>query len=171
MVEMKRSIRETVSLLLVLTLTACATATKQPWAEVIGDRVAVGDSSASPVQFLAVDGNSLIGAPAWVQMEPGLRALTLATERGRKPASPKSRVPRPPAQLVPSVTLALDARPCMRYLIQARHDEGLSDRRWRAEMARIEPIAQCFARFPQLGAPPPAMDLPAGEPSIGVKSP
>lgn len=167
-----RAARAGLALLLLSSLAACVTAPSQPWAEVSGDTVAVGDSSTSAVQFLAVDGHTLIGSPASVQMQPGLRVLTLASVRDSKSLPPPpSMMPRPAARFVSATTVPLDARPCMRYRIQARHEEGHSSRRWRAEMARIEPIAQCFSSFPKLPPPPPALDLKVQEVSPEATTP
>lgn len=45
-------------------------------------------------------------------------------------------------------TLALDARPCMRYFVVARHPVGANPNDWYVEIVKTEPIPECTPTAP-----------------------
>lgn len=118
-----------------LALAGCAS--PGPYAEVTGERIGAADLHEAEVRIAGVDGRLDAGGSTSVVLEPGFRMVLVRNTRieGRRMAA--------------EAMLPLDAKPCMRYYVVARHESMSRVEPWSLEIKKVEPIAECAARFPQ----------------------
>ena len=123
-----------IAILAALAVSGCAT--PGPYAEVTGERLSVSDATEEPVQIVGVGGRLLTSGPTSVAIEPGTQMLLVRTTR------------RDGRRVGPDAMLPLNAKPCMRYYVVAKHESQLTVEPWWLEIKKVEPIAECLAKFP-----------------------
>lgn len=111
-----------------------------PYAVINGHVGAAAPFNISGVIITEVDGRAYFDGKQKLDIKPGSHAVEVMTTRRvtRDSAAAKQSVPA-------STQIHITAKPCMEYHVIARHDSGAEDSPWRAEIARVEPIAGCNA--------------------------
>lgn len=133
------TLKNLLALLVPVALAACAT--PGPYAEVTGDRVSVADPNEESVRIVGVNGKLDLSSPSTVTIDPGRNMLLVRTTRkdGRK--------------MSPDAMLPLNAKPCTRYYVIAKHESQLRVEPWSLEIKKVEPIGECLAKYPGGDAP------------------
>jgi hypothetical protein len=110
---------------------ACTSIT--PYAEVTGVRQQLADPNEASVRVMGVNGKLYPSGWATLKIEPGPQMLLMRTTRsdGRRMSQ--------------DATLPLDAKPCMRYYVVAKHESQVKVEPWWLEIKSIEPIGECVA--------------------------
>ena len=135
------STRIAIVALLSCSLFGCATS--RPYAEITGERIGHAGGSEEQIVVAGVDGKLTFSRSMNEIIDPGFRTLLLATTRmGR---SDKGT----------AVIFPLTARPCLRYHFVARHESPTEVHPWQLVLAKVEPIPECVAKFPQHKPVPP----------------
>ena len=111
-------------------LAACASG---PYAIIDGSRSDITDANSHDVMITGIDGQMYFEGLEIRNVAPGPHYLQLASTRLSHRGAPTYE------------TLVLDAKPCTRYLVAAKHDTTLEfdNRDWVAHVIRTEPIAGC----------------------------
>lgn len=110
-------------------LHACASTT--PYAEIDGNPIHGADMEQSPVLIAGAGAQMKMRPQAKATLEVGKQLVELRTLRNDRGIRSKL------------ATLALDARPCMRYFVVARHPVGANPNDWYVEIVKTEPIPEC----------------------------
>ncbi len=139
------------SILLAIALCGCASTAQGPYAEISGERMMQADVLEEGIRILAVDEQLSLGGSQLERLEPGLRLLRLETARVQ--AAPQfqqiSRHKPLLGGIKGALTLPLNAKPCLRYHVAARHESMSQIEPWQLVLRDVEPIPECIARFPE----------------------
>ena len=131
--------------LIAIALLLAGCATRGPYAEVVGERIARADPFEEDVLVMGVDGHLELPPEKTLQIEPGPRQVLLGTVRGDRRGQDSSGI------------VPLNAKPCLRYFFVARHESMSALHPWRLVLKDVQPIPECVAQFPgqaPLPAPP-----------------
>jgi hypothetical protein len=119
----------------ILFATACCRlagcATEEPYAELDTTRIARADIDESSVVITGTDTQLRIRPQTRVMLRPGKQLVEVRTLR--QDARLNSRI----------ATLAIDAKPCFRYFVVAKHPVGAHPQDWYVEIVGAEPIPEC----------------------------
>lgn len=119
-----------------LVLSGCAT--QRQYAAVTGRIGAAAPFDAAGVAITGIDGQMYFDGKEEREIRPGFHALMVVTTREKRSLGFASSLKeRDPAFVY------LNAKPCMRYFVIARHESGNPDSPWKPEIARAEPIDGC----------------------------
>ena len=119
-------------------LSACVT--QRPYAIVSGERQQAADPTEASVRIMGVDGKMYPSGWSKLTLEPGQHMVLMRTTRsdGRR--------------MSPDAMLPLDAKPCMRYHVVAKHGSSLAVEPWWLEIKKVERIGECVLERPKPGA-------------------
>lgn len=134
-------------------LTACAASGPSPYAVVTGERPTVSDPTVESVLIVGVNGRLEMRGLSEVRVEPGPVWLSVRTTR--RDGRPKR---------VREASVVLNAKPCMRYFVIARHESQFAEEPWSAQVSQQEPIRECLDQFPG-GLPLTPAGAPASTPA------
>jgi hypothetical protein len=120
-----------------LTLAVSGCATLEPYALLDTNRIGTAAVDESGVVITAAGPQAMLRGQAHVMISPGKQLVEVRTLR----TDPKigSRL----------ATLPIDAKPCFRYVIVAKHPVNNHPRDWYAEIISAEPIPECVAAMAQ----------------------
>lgn len=122
----------------VLVLSGCAT--QRQYAAVTGRIGAAASFDTAGTAITGIDGQMYFDGKEEREIKPGFHALRVISTRENKSLGRASGMKeRNPAYVY------LNAMPCMRYFVIARHESGALDSHWKPEIARAEPIDGCKA--------------------------
>lgn len=122
----------------VIALAGCAT--QRQFAAVTGRIGAAAPFDTAGVAITGMDGQMYFDDKEEREIKPGFHALMIITTREKRSLGRGSGMKeRDPAYVY------LNAKPCMRYFVIARHESGDPDSPWKPEIARAEPIDGCIA--------------------------
>jgi hypothetical protein len=122
----------------VLALTGCAA--QHQYAAVTGRIGAAAPLDIAGVAITGIDGQIHFDGREEREIKPGFHTLMVITTREKRSLGRASGMKeREPAYI------DLNAKPCMRYFVIARHESGDPDSPWKPEIARAEPIDGCTA--------------------------
>jgi hypothetical protein len=119
-----------------LLLSACAN--QRQHAAVTGRIGAAAPFDTAGVAITGIDGQMYFDGKEEREIKPGFHALMVVTTREKRALG---RVPTMKDR--DSAYIYLDAKPCTRYFVIARHESGDPDSPWKPEIARAEPIDGC----------------------------
>jgi len=121
-----------------LVLSGCAT--QRQYAAVTGRIGAAATFDTAGVAITGINGQTYFDGKEEREIKPGFHALMVITTREKRSLGHASSMKeRDPAYVY------LNANPCMRYFVIARHESGDPDSPWKPEIARAEPIDGCAA--------------------------
>lgn len=111
-------------------LTACASG---PYAIIDGSRSDITDANSHDVVITGIDGQMYFQGLKIRNVDPGPHYIQLASTKVDRQGNPTYN------------TFILDAKPCTRYLVAAKHGSTLEfdTRDWVTEVIREEPVAGC----------------------------
>ncbi|MEY3286013.1 MAG: hypothetical protein RL500_743 [Pseudomonadota bacterium] len=116
-------------------LSGCASI-QEPYAELDTSRTGRADIDESSVVITGYGSQMNMRPQTHVMLEPGKQLVSVRTLRSD--ARIRSKI----------ATLAIDAKPCLRYFVVAKHPVGANPQDWYVEITRTEPIPECQVATP-----------------------
>lgn len=113
---------------------ACA-AGREPWSEIKVGGLADEGRSVYDVMLVKINGSMDFQDRSLYQLPPGPYKFGLASKK-RGNSGEMTMLP-----------LAVELRPCTRYMLVADHSDPQPDRSWRATVRAEEPIESCMKKF------------------------
>ena len=116
------------------TLTSVVGCSNVPYAIIDGSQSKVTDVDSHNLLVTGIDGKMYFDSATVKNVEPGERTIRLASTR----ISARGK-------RVSYKDIKLDAKPCKRYVVAAKHDKNkrFTNRYWEVEILRIEDIPWC----------------------------
>lgn len=108
---------------------------REPWSEIKVGRVADKGRGEYDVMLVKINGSMDFSDRSLYQLPPGPYKFGLASEK-RGNSGEMTMQP-----------LAVELRPCTRYMLVADHSDPQPDRSWRATIRAEEPIESCMKKF------------------------
>jgi hypothetical protein len=111
-------------------LSGCAT-TQEPYAELDTTRIGRANIDESSVVITGYGSQMNMRPQTRVMLQLGRQLVEVRTLRSD--ARIKSKI----------ATLAIDAKPCVRYFVVAKHPVGANPQDWYVEISNTEPMPEC----------------------------
>jgi hypothetical protein len=110
-----------------------------PYAIIDGSRASKTDNLSYNVIVTGVDGKLTFFDEPTKNIKPGTHTIRVTTTKPGKPTMKDSK------------TWLLDAKPCKRYVVAAKHDENkrFSNKYWELDLIRVEDIGGCKVPEPE----------------------